>query len=487
MPPEHLRVFGGGASETLLDPVVAIAMIIAIILVLTLPKKYVIVPLFVMLFLVPLGEQMVVGGVHLYVFRIVILFGLFRMLLTKLAAGNTLFAGGFNSVDRAFLWCTVCQVLAVIVLFLSTEALINQLGFLLDYLGGYALLRFLLQDEQDLYRALKCFAVLALIIGVCMVWERFTLRNVFGLIGGIASPEVRDGRARCQGPFAHQLMAGAFGATLLPLFLILWKNGKGKVTAVIGALGATLIVWTSNSSTSLLALAAAVMAILLWPIRKSMRAVRWGIVTGLVGLQLVMKAPVWFLIAHVDLTGSSSSYQRAALVDQFIRHFWDWWLIGVKSTGSWGWYLWDAQNQYVVVGETGGLIAFILFIAMISRAFARLGDSRKVVAGDMGREWFLWALGAALFSNVVAFFGVNYFDQTKFAWFSLLAMISAATTPILQSRVVPKALPEVTFGNSLAHSLASSRSMARREGRESPGALGKPIQNSRRARWIRNT
>ncbi|MGC2331978.1 MAG: hypothetical protein WA581_11030 [Candidatus Acidiferrales bacterium] len=487
MPPEHLRVFGGGASETVLDPVVAIAMIIAIILIVALPRKYVMVPLFVMLFLVPLGEQMLVAGVHLYVFRIVILFGLFRMLWTKLAAGNTLFAGGFNSVDKAFLWCTVCQVLAVIVLFLTTEALINQLGFLLDYLGGYAILRFLLRDEQDLYRALKCFAVLALIIGVCMLWEQFTMRNVFGLIGGIASPEVRDGRIRCQGPFAHQLMAGAFGATLLPLFLILWKNAKAKAIAVIGALGATLIVWTSNSSTSLLALAAGVIAILFWPIRKKMRMVRWGIVAGLVGLQLVMKAPVWFLIAHVDLTGSSSSYQRAALVDQFIRHFWDWWLIGVKSTGSWGWYLWDAQNQYVVVGETGGLIAFILFIALISRSFARLGESRKVVAGDTGREWFLWAFGAALFSNIVAFFGVNYFDQTKFAWFSLLAMISAATAPILQAKLAPKALPDIAFSNSLAHSLAPSHSMARGSSRDSPDTLGKPIQNSRRALWIRNT
>jgi len=39
-----------------------------------------------------------------------------------------------------------------------------------------------------------------------------------------------------------------------------------------------------------------------------------------------------------------------------------------------------------------------------------------------------------LFSNLVAFFGVNYFDQTKVSWFVLLAMISAATAPILAKK-----------------------------------------------------
>jgi hypothetical protein len=205
---------------------------------------------------------------------------------------------------------------------------------------------------------------------------------------------------------------------------------------------ATAITFTSNSSTSMLTYAGAIVAVCLWPIRKSMRAVRWGIVFAILGLQLVMKAPFWFLIAHVDLTGSSSSWHRAAIVDMFIRHFWDWWLVGTKDTASWGWDLWDTQNQFVTVGQSGGVVAFILFIAMISGAFGVLGKARKVVEGDKTQEWAVWLLGAALFSNVVAFFGVNYFDQTKFAWFALLVMISAATAPLLQSSVTSEAKPQ---------------------------------------------
>jgi len=120
------------------------------------------------------------------------------------------------------------------------------------------------------------------------------------------------------------------------------------------------------------------------------------------------------------------------VIDQCIRHFSDWWLIGVKETGSWGWDIWDAQNQFVNVAETGGLAALILFIVMITRCFASIGKARKSVEGDRRREWCLWLLGAALFSHTVGFFGVNYFDQTRVSWLALLAMISAVTAPILQ-------------------------------------------------------
>lgn len=132
------------------------------------------------------------------------------------------------------------------------------------------------------------------------------------------------------------------------------------------------------------------------------------------------------------MTGSSSGYHRAELVDQFIHHFLDWWLLGVKDTSDWGLDMWDVQNQYVNVGETGGLLAFVFFILVISRSFGMLGDARKRVDGDKGKEWMLWCLGSAMFANVVAFFGVNYFDQSRIWWFILLAMISAIAVPMLK-------------------------------------------------------
>jgi hypothetical protein len=435
MPPDHARVFGEGAASTVLGAPVLVAMLLAIILILVLPRKYVCVPLLVMFFLVPPDNQVFVAGVHLFVYRILILVGLLRMIGAKTTEqGDSLVAGGFNTVDSAFLVSTCCQAFAAVLLFLNTEALINQGGFLLDCIGGYFLLRFLIRDDEDTYRVIKCFAFLTFILAIGMLIEHYRQVNVFGvLLGSMRTvPDVRDGAVRSQGTFAHELLAGTFGATLLPLFFLLWKNGKAKLMAAVGVVCTAIMTWTSNSSTSLLAWVAGIVAVCFWPVRGKMRTVRWGIVGGLVLLQLVMKAPIWFVIAHVDLTGSSSSWHRAAIVDAFIRHFGDWWLLGVKDTGSWGWDMWDAQNQFVAVGESGGVVAFAFFIAMITRSFGRLGNARRTIEGKSAQEWSFWFLGSALFAHVVGFFGVNYFDQTKFAWFALLAMISASTAPFLR-------------------------------------------------------
>jgi hypothetical protein len=46
-----------------------------------------------------------------------------------------------------------------------------------------------------------------------------------------------------------------------------------------------------------------------------------------------------------------------------------------------------------------------------------------------------WFLGAALFAHVVSFFGISFNDQSVFAWYALIAIIVAATTPILGAGV----------------------------------------------------
>src|SRR5262249_14662127 len=161
--------------------------------------------------------------------------------------------------------------------------------------------------------------------------------------------------------------------TLLCLFFWLWKSGRARGSGLAGMGASVLMVLTSASSTPLMAFPAGLMALCLWPARSFMRYFRWGIVLFLVGLQIFMKAPVWMAINHVDLVGGNSSYHRAMLVDAFVRHFWDWWLIGVKSTHSWGWDMWDQANQFVAEGETGGLATFICFVLLVTRCFAAVG------------------------------------------------------------------------------------------------------------------
>lgn len=427
---EHAPKFGGGASETVLHPAVLVATLLGLALFFLLPRKYVVVPVLVTLFLIPAGQQLYIAGVHLFALRILILGAFVRARYSMAFRQNSAYAGGWTTIDTAFTYYVVISAAATMAQYPDVGALVNQIGYLWDFLLGYLLLRSLIRNEEDTFLVIKCFAGLMVVLAGAMVYEQLKMVNVFGLLGGVtAVPEVRDGKIRSQAVFQHSLTAGTFAATAIPLFFLLWKKGKAKLVAIAGVVAATVMTVTTQTSTSLLTYAAGILGVCLWPLRKKMKMVRTGLVVALVGLHLVMKAPVWFLIARIDLTGSSSSYHRAELIDQFINHFGSWWLIGTKDAATWGWDMWDAQNMYVSVGEAGGLAALVFYILVISRTFARLGDARKR-ARTKNQEWLMWFLGAALFANVVAFFGVNYFDQSRMAWFALISMICACTIPM---------------------------------------------------------
>ncbi len=304
-------------------------------------------------------------------------------------------------------------------------------GNIYTIFGVYFLLRYLIRDERDIIRMFRTLAYVAAVVALVMTWEITTGRNPYALLEGAraadyATAMARADRFRATACFEHPILAGAFGAILLPLFVLLWQSGKqNRMIAGMGIVSATVITLASNSSTPVAAYAGGVLALCMWPARHWMRVLRWAIVITIVALHLVMKAPVWHLIARIDIAGGSSSYHRFNVVDQCIRHFSDWWLVGVKSTFEWGWDMWDTANQYVSVCDCSGLLAFILFLATIVYGFKYLGKARRD-AESRKQQIFLWALGAALFANVVAFVGISYTDQTQVVWYGLLAAISAA-------------------------------------------------------------
>ena len=421
--------FGGGASDSVMHPLVAVVMLVAIVLTLVLPRRRLIVPFFICAFLIPGGQMLVLGGVHLFVLRILILFACLRMLIAKSSGRGSIFGPGLNAVDKVFILWAILRATAFLILFsFQSAAVVNQVASLLDVFGGYFFLRFLIQNDADMQQAIKVLAVIAFGVGLCMLNEKLRSQNVFGYLGGFPIvPQVRDGAIRAQGPFAHPILAGSFAATLLPLFFWLWKGLSLKALAIVGVIGSTCMVLACASSTPLMAYVAGIIAVCFWPMRKHMRMFRWGIVIVLLSVHLIMKAPVWFLIARVDLTGASSGYHRAMLVDSFIRHFSEWWLIGTNNNANWGYDMWDLSNQFVAEGVTGGLATFVCFIALVSMSFGRIGRARKSVKGDRKREWFLWFLGAALVAHIAAFFGISYFDHTQISWFALLIMINVAT------------------------------------------------------------
>ena len=431
--PENFQ-FGGGASNSTMTPVVLAAALLAAVLLLVLPRKYAVAPILVAAFLTPFGQQILIGGFHFYVIRIIVLVGALPLLAFKSLTGKPLFAGGLNGLDKVFcLWAFVGGI-AFILRLREGGAVENQTGIWLDAFGAYFLFRYLLQDREDIFRATKMFASVASVLAVCMFYEFLTRVNVFSYIAGHAIvPWIRNGNVRAQGVFGNSITAGTFGAVLLPLFFWLWKSGKARLWGVIGLAAATVVVLTSMASTPFTGWLAGILGLCLWPIRKQMRVVRWGIVFTVLGLALVMKAPVWYVITKVNFVGGDS-WDRANLITQTVGHFSNWWLLGTANNASWGDFTWDACNQFAAEAIEGGLATLILFVVILRRGLGRIGQCRKQVEGDR-QEWFFWCLGAAFFAHVIIFLGIDYFDQTRTLWFIFLAMISVAT---LSAHTVPE-------------------------------------------------
>jgi hypothetical protein len=429
MPPTDLR-FGGGGSDSAILPLMALCLLIASALILSLPRNKAITPFMAAFFFVPAGQVVVLAGLHFTALRILVLIALAKR------AGfskREKYPGGFNRIDRAVALWAITAVIAFFLEFPNTSAVVQGLGILVDTYGGYLAARFLIADGQTMRRAIKTLAVICVIQGIPMLGEQLTGKNIFGYFTGMrVAATVRDGHIRASGTMGA-LTAGPFAGVLIPLFLWIRKQPKSKTAGWVGLFGATAMVFGSNSSTSWMAMGGALIGLAFWPLRKKMRQVRLAFVSILVALHLKMKAPVWALIGRIDFTGSSSSYQRYILVDMTIKRFNTWWLIGTPDYVNWGWDSYDLCNQFVAVALTGGIVPLYFYVTIMIRSFSAIGTARKAISGDRAKEWLLWCFGADLFGTIVAHWGINYVGVLLMSLFIMFSFISVATHEVQQA------------------------------------------------------
>lgn len=416
----------------------AALLLIASVLIVFLPRQKAIMPFMLAFFFVPADQVVVLGGLHFSALRILVLVTLARRLSFS---KREKYPGGFNLVDQAVMLWSVAAGIAFFLQFPGSAALVQGLGTLVDTLGGYLAARCLISDSQTIRRALKVLALICIIQGVPMVLELVTRHNIFGYFAGVPSNStIRNGSVRASGTMGA-LTAGPFGGVLVPLFLVLWKERKSRIMAYVGLVGAVAMVIASNSSTSFMALGGSLVGLLFWYLRKKMRTVRWAFLGTLVALHLYMKAPVWALIGRIDLTGSSSGYQRYIMVDMTIKHFTTWWLMGTPDYINWGWDSYDLCNQFVAVALTGGLLTLIFYIMIFIRSFSRIGLARKAVEPDRTKEWYLWCFGSTLFAVQVSHWGINYVGVLLMVLFVILAMTAVVTyearKPVIQEEKSP--------------------------------------------------
>jgi len=449
---EHFY-FGGGSSTNISALGICI-LVLACLLIFFLRRKWMLVPFVVVTLLMPVGQVVLVLGAHLSIWRFLLLVAWIRISWIAFITKKEPFPGPLNLLDKLFVAWAICNAIAYTILWSDLGALNNRLGFLYSGVGTYFLLRYLVRDREDVIHAIRLLALVSVPIAVAMAIEHSTGRNLFSMLGGLQEfSAIRNGKVRAQGPFLHAIVAGTFAAVLLPLFVGLWQQGKGhRLRAALGIVASTLIVVSSASSTPLMAYAAAVIGLCFWPLRRSLQVVRWAAVFMLIALQLAMKVPIWFLMNRISAIVGGTGWHRAELVDQFVRRFFEWFLIGTRNNASWGLDMWDSINAYVRAGVEGGLVTLILFLSLLIIGFKRIGRARKLSENETGtgNERLLWAMGVTLFSNCIAFLGIIYFDQSAVAWYLTLVMISVMTALVLgENRSAP---PETVAALSTRHS-----------------------------------
>jgi hypothetical protein len=242
---------------------------------------------------------------------------------------------------------------------------------------------------------------------------------------------------RAQGAFSHPIMAGTFGAAFMPLFWGLKSIGaeRDKRFALLGVVSSVVITWASSSSGPVLTLIAALCAVWVWNVRFLLNNIKILIVCMLIGLHIVMEAPVWHLISRIDIVGGSTGWHRYFLIDQTIHRFREWALLGVRTTGHWGWGLNDVTNMFIAQAVDGGLATFILFIVLVARGFKSVHIAIRNNLEHKNIEKFFWSWWAVLFAHCVSFFGVSYFGQMNYLWMLTLGII--ACLPNLKIDYIP--------------------------------------------------
>ncbi|MCC6233623.1 MAG: hypothetical protein IT580_13320 [Verrucomicrobiales bacterium] len=397
-----------------MTPIGIIFLLVNAIALLAVPRRWAPLPLLVGVCYMTAGQQFAIGSLTFTIARALVVVGIFRALIRSEGP-----VGGFSKLDGILVVWGLWGMFASVFHESFSETVVGNGRLVLNTLGTYFLIRCFIRTPEDLLHNLKLTGILLAPLALEMVQEQLTGRNLFSVFGGV--PEfstIRGDRLRANGPFAHGILAGTVGAVSLPLMLPLLREHRR--IALIGISACVVMVLASVSSGPIMSLLFSLFALVLWRFRGLMKLMKWGAVAMYIALDLVMKAPAYYIIARIDLTGSSTGWHRAELIKQAIAHLPEWWKGGTDYTRHWmpTGVTWspdhcDITNHYIGYGMIGGFLFMALFIIAIFVAFNYVG---AVV-----RDWeelspeiaqLAWCLGASLFAHTASMVSVYYFDQS---------------------------------------------------------------------------
>ncbi len=423
-----------------------------------------------------MDQVLLIGSLHFPMLRFWFCSGSFESLKTRFLSKPQIFTGGINKIDIAVILLTVFIAVNGNSAVSGIRSCHQSVGESVQVFGVYFLLRFLIRDEEDvvardsnsrLHRSHRCRH--HDIRGLNRTQSIRSAGRSASL--NYASLAARGDRFRAQGPFGHSILAGTFGAVLLPLFVALWWKGKKyRKIAALGIISATVMTLACNSSTPVLAYAAGVLALCLWPGGAGCARCAGESLSYWSRFISVMKGPVWSLIEKIDISGGSSSYHRYMLIDQCIRHFGDWWLIGREG------------YQCLGLGHVGHGEPVRRYLRQFRTASFHPVSCDPGVRVQVSRKgqtqgtrltsrlrFSMWAFGAACLPMWLRSSASPIGIKRMVAWYALLAMISVLTANSARpnsSRSRACAFGTIGFASTellVDHRLASRRDSPDRE------------------------
>jgi len=410
-----------------MSPLGLVFLLVCCALVFALPRDRAAVPLLAACLHISYGQGVSIAGAYFTVIRLLIVVVLLRITAKGEWAGLT-----FTRIDRWMVGFAICLTLSSFFHREPSEALKFRLGLVFTSCGIFWAVRALVRTWEEVEAVLRALSFLLIPLAALMIYERVSQKNLYSIFGGVPlEAMVREGKVRSAGPFLHPILAGSAGATLLPLMAGIWPTDRKRCLVACGS--CLVMVLMSASSGPLISLMAGIFALILWRWRRYLRKMVWGTFFSLIALHMVMKAPVWWLMARVDFTGSSTGYFRAQLIDAAIEHASEWVVAGTDTTRgwmatgvSWSEEQTDITNYFLDFGVLGGLPTMIAFIGVLASCFLQLRDNRAAEAAIIDAEhdesFVPWAIGCSVFAHMVTFLSVAYFDQTMVLWFATVGI-----------------------------------------------------------------
>ncbi len=406
------------------------------ILIFKLPRKWALLPILVSACYMTRAQGIIIGPLHFSIIRLMLLLGFLRALIREKRLMISL-----NVLDRLVLVWAIWILISSIFHNDFSGALVYRLGLFYDVCGIYFLVRIFCQSKQEVVQLFKIIAIILVPVAAEMLYEKIAEHNIFSIFGGVDEiPYIRLGKARASGPFSHAILAGTVGAICFPITVSLWKIDR-KIS-FIGSLASLIMIYASTSSGPILSALAGISALIMWRVRQKTKIILWFIIIGYISLDIFMNDPAYYIMARIDITGGSTGWHRAKLIQSSIEHISEWWIGGTDYTRHWMHIGLatnpnhaDITNHYIQMGVWGGLPLMILFISQLIQGFSYVAKTLKRWSEmhiPVRYQFAMWALGASLFAASVTGLSISYFDQSYIFLYIPLAAISSMKPANLQ-------------------------------------------------------